>query len=194
MNYIVAGVFTLAVFITSQTAHGQIFGNKEDKEQKDKKEKKDKNDRRKFYQSSNGLLLGYERGRNDFFHLGYEYNWKKIRFKRPVIRAVDGFAEYNFWENVIGMKAAYWQRHGRMKLTYGGHVGYFSDFKESSLSVGPSVGFRILGFHGQAGYNIMLSQNEIRANRLYLSLNYFIPYHSKISTRKGGKEKNILKW
>ena len=188
MNYIFTGIFALTFLLTGLTTDAQIFGGK------DEKESKDKNDRRKFYQSSNGLLLGYERGRNDFIQLGYEYNWKKIRLRKPVIRAVDGFVEYNFWENVVGMKAAYWQRHGRAKLTYGGHAGFFSDFDEASLSVGPSVGFRIIGFHGQAGYNIMLSKNDIRANRLYLSLNFFIPYHSKISTTKGGKEKNILKW
>lgn len=191
MKYLFAGILSLILFSGSFSARAQLFGGGEDKE---KKEQKDKNDRRKFYQSSNGLLIGYERGRNDFIQVGYEYNWKKIRLKKPVIRAVDGFVEYNFWENVLGMKAAYWQRHGRMKFTYGAHAGIFSDFDEASLSVGPSVGFRIIGFHGQAGYNIMLDRTDIQANKLYLSLNFFIPYHSKLSTRKGGKEKTILRW
>lgn len=139
-------------------------------------------------------MFGYERGDNDFFQLGYEYNWKKIRVTNPVIQSVDGFMEYNFWENVLGFKAAYWQRHGRFKLTYGGHVGYFTDFEKSSPSIGPSVGFRILGFHAQAGYNYLLNNREIPANKLYLSLNYFIPYHSKLFWKKGQKEKTLLRW
>lgn len=188
MKYIIAGILFLLTLGGSKTASGQIFGNKEDKDQNDKK------DRRKFYQSSNGLLIGYERGRNDFLQVGYEYNWKKIRLQKPVIRAVDGFVEYNFWENVLGVKAAYWQRHGRMKFTYGGHIGYFSDFNEITPSIGPSVGFRIIGFHGQAGYNILLKDTDIQANKLYLSLNFFIPYHSRLFSRKGGQEKNILRW
>lgn len=187
MKYL-RGILLLTALLYSSATHAQLFGLNQDKD-------KDKKERRKFYQSSRGPLLGYERGRNDFIQLGYEYNWKKIRLKEPVIRAVDGFAEYNFWENVLGVKVAYWQRHGRMKLTYGGHVGYFTDFEYSSPSVGPSVGFRILGFHGQAGYNFLLSnRREIEANRLYLSLNYFLPRHSKLFWKKGEKEKNLLRW
>ena len=187
MNYFAAVLCCLLIF-SFPAAEAQIFGKKEGQD------KKENNDRRKFYQSSNGLLLGYEKGRNDFFQLGYEYNWKKMRLTKPVIRAVDGFMEYNFWENVLGMKAAYWQRHGRLKLTYGGHVGYFTDFDQASLSIGPSAGFRILGFHAQAGFNILLNNPEIEANKLYLSLSYFIPYHTKVFSKKGDKTRNYLKW
>lgn len=117
-----------------------------------------------------------------------------MRLTKPVIRAVDGFIEYNFWENVMGVKAAYWQRHGRLKLTYGGHIGYFTDFNSASMSIGPSVGFRILGFHGQAGYNILLNNPEIEANKLYLSVNFFIPYHTKLFSKKGDKERTYIRW
>lgn len=190
MKYLAGILIAFSLFLLSAKAQAQFLGIGKEKEDKEKKE------RRKFYQSSRGPLVGYERGRNDFFHLGYEYNWKKIRLKKPVIRAVDGFMEYNFWENVLGLKVAYWQRHGRAKFTYGGHAGYFSNFDKASLSVGPSIGFRILGFHGQAGYNFLLNdpEREIAANRLYLSVNFFIPYHSKLFFRKGDKKKNILKW
>ena len=193
MNYF-AGILLMLLLLVAPAAQAQIFGKKEEQGRNDSKEKKDTKERRKFYQSSDGLLLGYERGRNDFFQLGYEYNWKKIRLEKPVIRAVDGFVEYNFWENVLGVKGAYWQRHGRMKLTYGGHIGYFTDFNAGSLSIGPSVGFRILGFHGQAGYNILLNNRDIEANRLYLSLNYFIPYHTELFSKKGDKKKTLIKW
>lgn len=190
MKYLAGILIASSLFFVSSKAQAQLFNLGGNKEQKEKKE------RRKFYQSSRGLLVGYERGRNDFLQVGYEYNWKKIRLRRPVIRAVDGFMEYNFWENVLGFKAAYWQRHGRAKLTYGGHAGYFSNFENSSLSIGPSVGFRILGFHGQAGYNFLLNDpdREIAANRLYLSINFFIPYHSKLFSRKGDKEKTLFRW
>ena len=182
------GLALLLLLLTSSTANAQLFGGKEEDKKKTKKE------RRKIFQSTNGLLLGYEKGRNDYIQLGYGYNWKKIRLRKPVIRAVDGFVEYNFWENVIGFKAAYWQRHGRLKLTYGGHVGYFSDFEQGSLSIGPSVGFRLLGFHGQAGVNILLNNPEIAANKLYLSLSYLIPYHTRLFSKKGDKERTIFRW
>ncbi|WP_017733534.1 hypothetical protein [Nafulsella turpanensis] len=182
------GLVLMLLLISPAVAEAQLFGKKEEDDKKSKKE------RRKIFQSTNGLLLGYEKGRNDYFQLGYGYNWKKIRLSKPVTRAVDGFVEYNFWENVLGMKVAYWQRHGRLKLTYGGHAGYFTDFDQGSLSIGPSVGFRLLGFHGQAGYNILLSNPEIAANKLYLSLSYLIPYHTRLFSRKGDKEKTIFRW
>ena len=182
-----AGILLLILCLDCLDTKAQIFGNQEDK---------DKKERRKFYQSTNGLLIGYERGRNDFIQLGYSYNWKKLSLKKAVTRSVDGYFEYNFWENVLGVKGAYWQRHGNLNWTYGVHGGYFTNFDQLSLSVGPSVGFRILGFHGQAGYNILLnsSRRDIEANRLYLSVNYLIPYHTKLSMRKGRKEKTIFKW
>ena len=180
-----AGILVLSLCFGWLDASAQIFG---------KKEEEDKKEKRKFYQSTSGLLIGYERGRNDFFQLGYSYNWKKISLKKAVTHSADGFVEYNFWENVLGMKAAYWQRQGNLNWTYGIQGGYFTDFNQLSLSLGPSVGFRILGFHGQAGYNILLNNRDIEANRLYLSVNYLIPYHSKLYMKKGKKEKTIFKW
>lgn len=167
-------------------ANAQLFGKRDEKEKKE---------RRRFYQSTNGLLVGYERGRNDFLQLGYSYNWKKISLKKAVTRSADGFVEYNFWENVLGAKVAYWQRHGNLNWTYGLHGGYFTNFNQISLSVGPSVGFRILGFHGQAGYNFLLNnRRDIEANRLYLSVNYLIPYHTRLFSKKGDRKKTIFKW
>ena len=156
-------------------------------------QEKDKKDKFKLYQSSRGLLLGYERGRMDMLQIGYHYNWKKIRLKEPVIRATEAFVEFAPFTGVLGAKATYWQRHGRLKLTYGGHLGFFTDFDHSSLSFGPSVGFRILGFHGQLGYNI-LTNPQVEANRLYVSISFFIPQHTKLFSKKGEKEKTILKW
>ena len=161
---------------------------------KDENEKeKDKKDRLKLYQSSRGILLGYERGRMDMLQVGYHYNWKKIRLKEPVIRATEAYLEYAPFNNVLAAKAEYWQRHGRLKFTYGGHLGYYTDFDAGSLGIGPSVGFRLLGVHGQLGYNL-LSNRAVDANRLYLRLSLFIPQHTKLSSKKGEKEKTILKW
>lgn len=158
-----------------------------------KKEEKDKKDKLKVYQSSRGLLLGYERGRMDMIQVGYHYNWKKVRLQKPVIRATEAFLEYAPFNNVLGAKVTYWQRLGRLKFTYGGHAGYFTDFDEGSLSIGPSVGFRLLGFHGQLGYNL-LANREVDANRLYVSVSFFIPQHSKLFYKKGEKEKKIFNW
>lgn len=178
----------LLLLLTSLVCHAQWPFKKGE----DEKAKKDK-DKLKLYQSSRGPLIGYERGRMDMLQLGYHYNWKKIRLKEPIIRATEAYLEYAPFTNVLGVKAGYWQRHGRLKFTYGGHLGYFTDFEYGSPALGPAIGFRLLGFHGQLGYNLMLNR-EIEANRLYLSLNFFIPRHTKMFTKKGDKEKTIMKW
>lgn len=176
----------LLFLLVSLVCHAQWPFNKGENE-------KDKKDRLKLYQSSRGIMFGYERGRMDMIQVGYHYNWKKIKLKEPMIRATEAYLEYAPFNNVLGAKAAYWQRLGRLKFTYGGHLGFLSDFDAISLSIGPSVGFRLLGFHGQLGYNL-LSNPAVDANRLYLSLSMFIPQHTKLSSKKGDKEKTILKW
>lgn len=160
---------------------------------KKEEEEKEKKDRLKLYQSSRGVLLGYERGRMDMVQVGYHYNWKKIKLKKPVIRTTEAFLEYAPFNNVLGAKLAYWQRLGRLKFTYGGHLGYFTDFSHGSLSLGPSAGFRLLGFHGQLGYNLFTNP-EVDANRLYLSLSFFIPQHTKLSSKRGEKKKTLMRW
>lgn len=176
----------LLFLLLSFTCHAQWPFNKD----KDEKEKKDK---LKLYQSSRGVLVGYERGRVDMIQLGYHYNWKKIRLQKPVIHATEAYFDLAPFEGIVGARVAYWQRQGRLKFTYGGHAGFFTDFNESTFSLGPSVGFRLLGFHGQLGYNL-LSNPDVNANRLYASLSFFIPTHTKLSSKKGDKEKTILKW
>jgi hypothetical protein len=163
---------------------------KKDEEGKDQKDKKEK---LKVYQSSRGYVIGYERGRSDMIQLGYQYNWKKIRLKQPVIRAVEGYAAISPFTGVYGLQGGYWQRHGRLKLTYGGRVGAFTNFDASTLSIGPALGFRILGFHGQGGFNL-LSNPEVQANRLYASINFFIPRHSRMYSKKGDKERTLFKY
>lgn len=157
------------------------------------KEEKEKKDRLKLYQNSRGIILGYERGSTDMIRFGYQYNWKKVRLQKPVIRAAEGYLELAPFTGVLGGKLAYWQRIGRLKFTYGAQAGAVTDFSESSLSLGPTLGFRLLSFHGQLGYNI-LSNEAVEANRLFVSITAFIPLHSKLSSRKGDKEKTILKW
>ena len=176
----------LVLLCMSLACHAQWPFNKNENE-------KDKKDKLKLYQSSRGIMLGYERGRVDMLQLGYHYNWKKIRLQKPVIHATEAYLDISPFEGVYGARAAYWQRQGRLKFTYGANLGYFTNFRESTLAIGPSVGIRILGIHGQAGYNL-LSNPNVEANRLYVSLSVFFPQHTKISTKKGDKEKTILKW
>ena len=193
LQLIVLSLFFLTFW--PRFADGQIFKRKENTEEKDEKDEKDKEnkDRLKLYQNTQGILIGYEKGRSDMLNVGYHYNWKKIRLKKPTIHAVEGIASVNPFDGILGIQGSYWQRIGRFKWTYGGRIGAFTDFSESTLSVGPVVGFRILGIHGQTGVNL-LSNSEVNANILYLNLSLLIGTNTRIHSQKGDKKKDILKW
>jgi hypothetical protein len=108
--------------------------------------------------------------------------------------------EYNFSDNVIGYKAGMWMKRGHINLTYGANVSYFTDFKEGhKFGIGPSVGFRLLGFHLVNGYNFLTHDKivtkeglkvELPVNTLYMSLRYYIPVENKfVWDRKTMKKK-----
>jgi hypothetical protein len=107
---------------------------------------------------------------------------------------------------VIGYKAGMWVKRGRVNLTYGANVSYFTDFKEGHrFGIGPSVGFRFVGLHLINGYNILTKgkntdkQRPIEVNSLYMSLRYYFPVTNnftwdsktkkKIKERKKAREK-----
>jgi hypothetical protein len=177
------------VFVSVNCLQAQIF-NRSGSDDKDKDQKKEK---LKVYQETRGYIIGYERGRTDMLRLGYHANWKKIRLKKPTIHAVEGFASVAPFTGILGLEGAYWQRQGRFKWTYGGRFGYFTNFDEGTVSVGPAIGFRLLGLHAQGGFNL-LSNPDVEANRLYLSLSFLIGSHTRVHSKKGDKEKDIIKW
>jgi hypothetical protein len=91
--------------------------------------------------------------------------------------------EYNFRNHVVGYKAGLWMKRSRINFTYGGNVVYFSNFKGlQRYGVGPSIGFRLAGFHLINGYNFLAGDKELEgANTLYMSLRYYFPIKNKFT-------------
>lgn len=134
--------------------------------------------------------LVYKGGKYNFLDLGFEYHWKKITLVKPKMYSVGGNLEYNFWNNVLGYKAAFYTRQGRIALTYGLNLLYFTDFDYSRAGFGPAIGFRILGFHLVNGYNFLFGSKELKGyNTIYLALRYYFPLENKIMFRKSKKNK-----
>lgn len=179
----------VATLLVSGTLLGQTNNNRSTTTEQSTKNR----EKLKLYQNTRGLLLGYERGRTDYLLVGYHYNWKKIRLKKPTIHAVEGIGSVAPFTGILGLQASYWQRQGRFKLTYGGQVGYFTNFEQSTLSLGPTVGIRLLGLHAQTGFNL-LSEPEVEANRLFLRLSLLLGGHTRVHSKRGDKKKDILKW
>jgi len=134
---------------------------------------------------TDGMVVGIQRGKYTFLELGAEVHWKKIRLIKPRTWGASGTFEYNFGNNVLGYKAGVWTKKGRINLTYGLTLCYFTDFDASRYGAGPAVGFRLLFLHLITGYNFTVGNKDFnKFNALYITLRAFFPSTTKIKLRK----------
>ncbi|MFN6945587.1 MAG: hypothetical protein ACK4ND_11615 [Cytophagaceae bacterium] len=140
-----------------------------------------------------GLLLGVQRGRNTFWELGVQKQWKKLSIQNPRMWAVYGTMMYNLPNNTLAYQTGVWTKKG-VDLTYGMNFCYFSDFYSQRIGGGPVIGFRFLGFHLMTGYNYTFGPQEMTtANNLHISARYFIPTFSTTEIERSKKKKNKSK-
>lgn len=137
---------------------------------------------RKLFQRNTGMILGLQRGKYTSLELGGEAHWRKISLLKPSIIGATANLDYNFGNNVLGYHAGVWKKQGRINLTYGADVNYFTDFNNrQSFGIGPSIGFRLFGFHLVNGYTLLTKKNTKNAeaplpvNTFYVSLRYYFP-------------------
>jgi len=151
--------------------------------------------KRKLYQHNHGAIAGLQRGAGSAVELGYEAHWRKISLFNPHIIGASTNLEYNVSDNVIGYKAGFWMKRGRINLTYGGNLVYFTDFQGNHrYGLGPSVGFRLAGFHLINGLNILAGDKELEgANTLHMSLRYYFPRHNQFTWDKQTRKKKEQK-
>ncbi len=160
------------------------------------------NSAKKLYQRNSGAILGLQKGRSTAIELGGEFHWRKMSvFNKPHIIGATANMEYNFSEHIVGYKAGMWWKRGRVNLTYGGNISYYNDFKGGDrFGIGPSVGFRLVGFHLVNGYTFLTKGNSstekempLPVNTLYTSLRYYFPVENKFTwdrkTRKKKRER-----
>lgn len=140
----------------------------------------------KLFQRNTGMILGWQRGRYTAIELGVEGHWRKVSLLKPHVIGATANMEYNFGSNVVGYKAGAWMKQGRINLTYGANIGYFTNFKGGHrFGVGPSVGFRLLGFHLINGFNLLTAdksattEHPVAVNSLYIALRYYFPVQNR---------------
>ena len=139
----------------------------------------------KLFQRNYGAIIGLQRGKATSFEFGAEAHWRKLSLKKPHITGATANIEYDFSDHVIGYKAGMWMKRGRVNLTYGANLVYFTDFDgKSRYGIGPSVGFRLLGLHLVNGVNFLAGDKELKANTLYISLRYYFPIENKFTWDK----------
>lgn len=139
----------------------------------------------KIFTRSYGMIVGIQRGKYTFLEVGAEMHWRKILAIKPRLWAVTANMEYNFSENVLGYKLTYFAKRGRINFTYGANLIYFTNFTDGKIGLGPSIGFKLLGFHFINGFNFYLGKKEVPGgNSLYISIRYFIPIRNKVRIEK----------
>lgn len=132
-----------------------------------------------------GLLFGAQKGRFFGVELGMERQWKEIKLKKPFTWAIAANGEYHFGSNNLGFKAGPWFKWGRADFTYGMNLTYLSDFTHSRFGVSPTIGFKLIGFHLIASYNLLQGSDQFTDyNKLHLSLRYFLSKDRKFKWAK----------
>ncbi len=147
----------------------------------------------KLRQRNFGAILGVQRGKYTFIEFGAEHHWRTISLTNPRIFAVSANAAYNFGHNVLGYNASFWLKQGRINLTYGLNAAYYTNFTEARYGGGPVVGFRLLGFHLNTGFNLLAGNKEegkglTEVNPLYISLRYYFPVSNDFEWDKKKKD------
>ena len=139
----------------------------------------------KLFQRNHGMIVGLQRGKYTTIEFGGEIHWRKISLSKPRLFATTANMEYNFSDNVIGYKAGVWFKRGRINLTYGANLVYFTDFDRSRFGVAPSIGFRLLGFHLVNSYNFLAGDKELdKVNTLNIALRYYFPIDNAFNWQK----------
>lgn len=137
-----------------------------------------------------GLLIGYQLGQYQGFELGMERQWKEIKLKKPFTFAISATGEYQLEANILGFKAGPWFKSGRADFTYGVQFVAFSDFIDTRIGFNPNIGFKIIGFHVIAGYNILVDESLFTEyNRLHLSIRYYVSKDREFKWKKKKKKK-----
>jgi hypothetical protein len=152
--------------------------------------------KRKLFQRNHGAIIGLQRGAITSIELGYEAHWRKLSLRDPHIIGASTNMEYNFGNHILGYKAGMWMKRGRVNLTYGGNLVYFTDFEgQHRYGIAPAVGFRLLGFHLINSYNLLAGDKEMdKVNTLHMSLRYYFPVQNKFTwDRKTMKKKAAKK-
>jgi hypothetical protein len=141
---------------------------------------------RTLYQRNYGAIVGLQRGNITSVEFGAEMHWRKMSLRSPKITGATANVEYNFGHNELGYKVGVWQKHGRVNLTYGGNVVYYTNFHGARYGIGPAVGFRFAGFHLVNGFNLLTpskkDEKEFKdVNTLYMTLRYYFPIDNKFT-------------
>lgn len=122
-----------------------------------------------------GPYFGIQQGVYTVGELGGEMQFKRVRLKKPHTHGIYIGTEYNIPNNTLGFNAGAWRKPGRFDFTYGLNLAHRTNFEIHRWGGGPTVGYKIFGFHAQVGYNFLTRGGSFQnVNDLYISLRFML--------------------
>ncbi|MEZ7900497.1 MAG: hypothetical protein QMC21_04610 [Flavobacteriales bacterium] len=132
-----------------------------------------------------GPYLGLQRGKYTNLEFGYEFQRKAVKLIKPTIQALNTGFDYNLTENVLGFSIGYWQKRGRLDLTYGANLVYKTDFDQTRIGIAPTLGYRISIAHLQVGANLLTKSDDFKnTNTFFVSLRVVMINNRNFKWRK----------
>ncbi len=122
-----------------------------------------------------GPYFGVQRGKYWVGELGMEIQWKKVKLTKALTQSIHSGFNYDFKENILGYDFGYWLKTSRLGLTYGGDFIFRTDFYQNRIGFTPLVGYKLFGFHFQAGYNFLTQPDSFNnTNAFFVSLRFVL--------------------
>lgn len=139
---------------------------------------------KEMYIRKSGIYLGYQKGRYDYLEFGFERQLKHVKLIKPVTHSFSVGTSFNFLQHALGFELGYYNKTGRANFTYGVKALYYTDIIHHRMGISPTIGYKLYGFHLQAGVNLLtLNQNFHEVNGLYLSLRFFLMKHRNVKVK-----------
>ena len=127
--------------------------------------------------SFKGIILGWHRGTEHFFEIGYAGG---VRTSKTVLVGCGSSAEMNFKDNVYGYKASLFVNAGLalgVDMLFNKDLNSHSEYyKKWSWGFRPNIGLGFSVFSITYGYNAMITNPKMpNINKHMFSLRYIIP-------------------
>ena len=91
----------------------------------------------------------------------------------PHTNALHAGFNYDFKQKVLGYELGYWNKVGRLNLSYGLNTSYQTNFVSDLFAISPVIGFKLSQFHLQTGYNFTTRKASlIPTNSFFISLRF----------------------
>lgn len=120
-----------------------------------------------------GPYFGYEFGRAPVIELGSEMMFKKISLRKASVHGIHLGMNFGWEEKALGFETGYWYKQGRLNMSFGGSLVVRTNFDETRFGFSPMIGYRLFGFHLQAGYHILTpAETFTNTNNFFMRLRF----------------------